>query len=99
VEKGVPNGRDGKIGVYSLSEQRVADLAKLEHADPAPWLEDAVRLGQNGGEGGAVSDPERDGVEIDRVVGDVGGEGLRVAMGKSDLGSCGPARQRASRDE
>lgn len=73
------------ISANALLEQRVRDLAKLENTDTASGLEDAVRLAQDGGERGAVADTKRNGVEVDRVVGNVLGEVLGVAVGESDL--------------
>jgi hypothetical protein len=40
---------------------------------------------KDGFEGGTVTDPEGDGVDVDRVVLDVSREGLGVAVGKRDL--------------
>lgn len=40
---------------------------------------------EDGLEGGTVTDPKGDGVDVDRVVLDVFGEGLGVSVGKGDL--------------
>lgn len=70
-----------------LLEKRVRDLAKLEDTDAASGLEDAESLREDRRQRGAVTDTKRDGVEVDRVVLDVLGEVLRVALGEGDLGS------------
>lgn len=52
-----------------LCEEGVGDLAELEAAEDASGLEDAIRFGEDAVDVGAVADSERDGVEVDRVVG------------------------------
>lgn len=51
-----------------LGEKRIRDFAKLETAEHSPWLEHSMRLPEHLIHVSAIPDPERDGVEIDRVV-------------------------------
>jgi hypothetical protein len=69
-----------------LFEQGVLDFAELQDSQSTAGFQYPVSFFEDGFEGGAVTDPKGDGVDIDRVVLDVFGEGLGVAMGEGDLG-------------
>jgi hypothetical protein len=68
-----------------LFEQRVLYLAELQDSQSTTGFQYPVGFFEDGFERGAVTDPEGDGVDVDRVVLDVSGEGLGVAVGKRDL--------------
>ena len=74
-------GSDGGL----LFEQRVLDLAELQDSQSATGFQYPVSFFEDGFERGAVTDPEGDGVDVDRVVLDVSREGLGVTVGKGDL--------------
>lgn len=46
-------------------EERVGDLSELHAGEDSSWLEHSVGLLEDGGNVGAVSDSEGDGVEVD----------------------------------
>lgn len=70
-------------------EQRVADLGKLHAGEDAAGLEHAVGLAQRGGDVGKVADAKGDGVEVERVVGNGGGEDLGVGLEVGEGGLVG----------
>lgn len=69
-------------------EERVGDLSKLHAGEHSSGFEHSVGLLEDGGDVGAVSDPERDRVQVERAGRDVGGESLRVSVRERHLGSC-----------
>ena len=69
-------------------EERVGDLSKLHACEDSSGLEHSVGLLKDGGDVGAVSDSERDRVQVERRRWDVGGESLSVAVRERHLGSC-----------
>jgi hypothetical protein len=69
-----------------LFEQRVLDLAELQDSQSTTGFQYPVSFFEDGLERGTVTDPEGDGVDVDRVVLDVSGEGLGVTVGEGDLG-------------
>jgi hypothetical protein len=68
-----------------LFEQWVLDFAELQDSQSTTGFQYPVSFFEDGFEGRAVTDPEGDGVDVDRVVLDVIREGLGVAVGKRDL--------------
>lgn len=75
------NGSDGNL----LFEQGVLDLAELQDSQSTTGFQYPVSFFEDGLERGTVTDTEGDGVDVDRVVLNVSGEGLGVAVGKGDL--------------
>jgi len=49
---------------YSRAQQGIAHFAKLEAGKSASWFEHSVRLFQDSGNGCAVTDTERDRVQV-----------------------------------
>lgn len=70
-------------------EGRVGDLAELEAGEDAAGLEDAVGLGQGGGDVGEVADAEGDGVEVEGGGGDGGGQLRGVGLEEGEGGLLG----------
>jgi hypothetical protein len=71
----------------SLGEQRICDLGELETAEDSSRFEHAVRLLEYSVDVGAVANAERDGVEVERVVGYCF-QVLSVSESEGDLWTC-----------
>lgn len=70
-------------------EDGILHGAELEAGEDAAGLEDAARLAEGGGYVCEVADAEGDGVEVDRVVRDGGGEGGGVGLEEGEGGLVG----------
>lgn len=78
----LPNHGDGakRPALVNGVEQGVVHLGELHAGKDAAGLEHAVRLPQGGGYVGKVADAKGDRVQVERVVGDAGGEDLGVGF-------------------
>ena len=82
------DGAEGPALVEGV-ENHVVDGAELETGEDAAGLQHAAGLAQGGGYVGEVADAEGDGVQVDGVVGDGGGQGGGVGLEEGDRGLVG----------